>query len=120
MTWKEPSSERSVAGHDNYSSYAEIPHASAECLPVAAALDLLAPWSNSPRKDLPRYPGRNAILIEALGAKVDLRTIQGWRYGRRKPPQWARDLLASRLERISESAAAVAKLLRSENEKAPD
>ena len=83
-------------------------------IPIARGMLLWAPWSNSPRKDVPRYPGRNARLLALFQNRVSLETIQAWRYGNREPPQWAKDLLASHLEREAHERLAAAAALRNE------
>lgn len=44
--------------------------------------------------------------------RVAYGTIKHWRRGRRDPPQWARDLLAARLEQDARECAVLAELCR--------
>jgi len=81
-------------------------------IPFAHALELIAPWVNSPRPGMMRYPGRNALIAAALQGRASFEAIKGWRYGRRSAPQWARDMLASHLERDAAERIAVARQLR--------
>lgn len=85
-------------------------------VPFEAGVQALLPWSNSPRHDLPSYPGRTALLRAALGDRVPYNTIKKWREGKRTAPQWARDLLASHLENHARQCAETAAALRA-NEK---
>jgi hypothetical protein len=45
----------------------------------------------------PEHPGLLRGMIELLGYRVTSDTIRRWRNGRRKPPQWAIDMLAEHL-----------------------
>jgi len=73
---------------------------------------LYAPWSNSRRTDVPKYPGRNARLLALFQNRVSLETIQAWRYGNLLPPQWAKDILANELERQAKELSEVVRQLR--------
>ena len=80
-------------------------------VPFERAALLLCPWSNA--APLRAYwPGRYARLIELLEGRAAIGALQGWRFGRRQAPQWAKDMLANHLEReIAERAEAI-RLLR--------
>jgi hypothetical protein len=69
------------------------------------------PWSNSPRHDLPRYPGRTASLRQIL-REAPYDTIKKWRTGRRNPPEWAVDVLTAELDSMIRQASEAARLLR--------
>ena len=66
---------------------------------IGRALNLIAPWANTDRHGLKRYPGRYAIWRETIGSHVTLEAIQQWRYGRVKAPAWAIDLITNELRR---------------------
>lgn len=101
------------AGNDGRGKYAQSEHKPPALVPFECAVQIMAPWSNSPRHDLPSFPGRLAILHELFGGRVGIEAIQGWRKGRREPPEWAKEIAATKMDEISESAAAVSKMLRS-------
>lgn len=75
-----------------------------------AAIRLLFP-SVANRYKRVRYQGRNATLA-TLFPKAAFETIRSWRKGHRKPPEYARDILAARLDLLSQQAAEIAKALR--------
>lgn len=74
------------------------------------AFEMLAP---------PPGQGRLTWIAEHYPS-VMAATFRAWRRGANPAPQWARDRLADYLERDAHEKLAVAKMLRSENEKAPD
>ena len=45
------------------------------------------------------YPGRADGLHSLFGGKAKHYTIRDWRRGRRRMPQWARDILIAELEK---------------------
>jgi hypothetical protein len=67
---------------------------------LAKPLALAAPWSNSPQPGAMRYPGKHRLWLALFDHKVSLETIYAWRSGRRRTPQWARDMLANHLRRV--------------------
>lgn len=77
-------------------------------------MELAAPWSTSPRKSMPKYPGRHKIWRSIFGRTIALQTMHGWRIGYRAMPAWARDLLASHLERDAHERLKAAAALRNE------
>lgn len=80
---------------------------------------LVAPWTNSPQENHAPYPGRFRLLVDALQGRAQYGAIQGWRFGRRRPPQWACAMMAAHLRRDAYERLAVADLLHPK-EKAPD
>jgi hypothetical protein len=63
------------------------------------ALRTLVPWSNALRKDVQRFPGARITMVALLENRAQYGAIHGWRFGRRKPPRWAKELLAQHLRR---------------------
>jgi hypothetical protein len=99
-------------GPKNYASYAPTKHAT---LPFEQAVLLLCPWSNSPRPGSQREPGRHKRITDLLNDRAQYGAIHGWRFGRRKAPQWACDLLASHLRRhVAECMAVIDALTKNE------
>ena len=81
--------------------------------PFGAAGGALFPWA------LGDYPGIAKGLQAPFGPRASKHTIRDWRRGKRRAPQWAREVLAEELrKRIAELQHALALL--SEMEKAPD
>jgi len=61
------------------------------------------PWSDSPidlKQGERPYLGREAELHMLLGYRVGRSAIRNWRYGVRKPPRWAIDVLLGELQAI--------------------
>ena len=87
-------------------------------VPFELAICALMPWSNSPRHDLPRYPGRTASLRQIL-REAPYDTIKKWRAGRRNPPEWAVDALTAKLDSMIRQASEAARLLRESKKPAP-
>jgi hypothetical protein len=80
---------------------------------IVQGLDALAPYADadSVAPLVPRYPGRMTLWRQTFPS-VSIFTIYGWRSGRRKMPQWARDTLAAHLEREAITRLEIAKELR--------
>ena len=95
-------------------NYAGKPHSAKVSIPIAHGMLLWAPWANSPRPDVPKYPGRNARLLELFRHRVSLSTIQAWRYGHKNPPQWACDILANHLRKSAYEQLQAADMLTKE------
>lgn len=104
-----------IAEHSPQSYLAPTP---ARRVPVIfeVAISLLVPWSNSPRDDLPSFPGRTQMIRRLFADRAQFEAIRKWRAGSRTAPQWARDLLASHLENHARQCAETAAALRA-NEK---
>jgi hypothetical protein len=101
------------SGRENYAAPSPARPAT---VPFEAAVQLLCPWTNSTQPGLPRAPGRYQRIVELLERRAQYGAIHGWRFGRRTPPQWAKDLLASHLEREAQERWQAAAALRA-NEK---
>ena len=78
------------------------------------AIRLLIPWTNARRKSVPRFPGRLIILAALLEDRAHYETVKKWRAGTRRAPQWAKDILASHLERDAHERLKAAAALRNE------
>ena len=75
--------------------------------PFTIGIETLWPWTVSPQSDVPKYPGRFALIRETFGGRVAMSTVKAWRQGYRPPPQWATELLASLMrQRASELLSA--------------
>jgi hypothetical protein len=59
------------------------------------------------------------VAIDLLGGRAKWGAIEGWRFGRRNPPDWAIDALAAHLDKIASEAASAARLLRESKKPAP-
>jgi hypothetical protein len=88
-------------------------------LPFEQAARIIAPWVNSPAPGAPRYPGMKRYLVALFDGRAQYGAIQGWRFGRRNPPDWAIDMLAQRLEDEASQRLAAARLLRESKKPAP-
>jgi hypothetical protein len=55
------------------------------------AAQMAFPWAPE------AYPGLLRGMVELLGGRAALRTILDWRRGRRRPPQWAVEMLQDKL-----------------------
>ena len=97
-------------------NYAAEPREARATVPFELAVQLLCPWTNSTQPGLPRAPGRYQRITDLLGGQARYGAIHGWRFGRRRAPQWAKDLLASHLEREARERLETAAALRA-NEK---
>jgi hypothetical protein len=99
---------------------APVFRAPAKC-PFEHAVRVAVPWSlclGGPAPSAPRFPGLRRYLEQLLpGAQYG--AIIGWRFGRRNPPEWAIDTLATHLDRIASEAASAARLLRESKKPAP-
>lgn len=61
--------------------------------PYAKGRNALWPWS------VFGYPGPMQGLAELIGSRASWHTLRDWCRGRRRPPQWAWQLLLTALER---------------------
>jgi hypothetical protein len=61
--------------------------------PYAKARNALWPWS------VFGYPGAMRGLTELIGSRASIHTVKDWCRGRRRPPQWAWQLLTAAIER---------------------
>jgi hypothetical protein len=80
--------------------------------PFEIAIRALSPWTSCYVAGAPRFPGLQHYLVELLGHRVEYGAIHGWRFGRRRPPRWAVEVLAAHLDRMASEASEAARLLR--------
>jgi hypothetical protein len=83
------------------------------------AVKTLLPWTNAYRKNCARVPNLHTAIVELLGNRAQYGAIHGWRFGRRKAPQWACDLLAQHLRREAHERLVIADLLSPNKKGAP-
>lgn len=50
----------------------------------------------------------HASVVQLLGNRAQYGAIQGWRFARRKPPEWARSLVAEMLRKDAQTRLAIA------------
>jgi hypothetical protein len=98
----------------------------ADCAPVCRArpafeqaVMCLVPWTNSRAPGHRKFPGVHRCLVDLFAGRAQYGAIQGWRFGRRNPPDWAIDMLAQRLEDEASQRLAAARLLRESKKPAP-
>ena len=91
-------------------NYAKLPQGPPVTVPFDCALRLLFPWYSSPR--YAPYPGFYAAALAFFRGQVQYATLRKWRTGERNPPQWARDMLAARLEQDAQECWRIAAELR--------
>lgn len=86
---------------------------------IGEALRLMFPWSNAPGRSKRAYPGYTILSLALFEMRVASETIKAWELGNRKAPEWAIELVATRLEREARQRMEIARKLReSANKKA--
>lgn len=76
--------------------------------PTDTALLLIWPWA------LGAYPGALEGAAQTFRGKAAASTIRDWRRGRRRTPQWARQILIERLEKLASDAQNAVAALKNE------